>query len=468
MPPKKIWTVKNLVNMITLHPIIDGLQMELIHGLVKAQEIIYHQNMARELREMFSYPQLCRNSSDCVLLSKGANYTQNFTLPPCTGKNSDYDSRETHKRVEIIDWDTIIGNTIYTTKSVSPSNYLYGERKLELELASRRAIEMINQETSGNYKLKKLVNAYVRYRGSVGNEFILDLHLKGKNDILTKRISLIRPHSFQIIKVIDAPSQVLKKKINFIVPLSNVNKRFLNFIKVYKDTCIASREACCLHLVVYGEKDIARIRTEVERLKKKYSIFEFKIIAGKGNFSRGSALHQGISSLQEHDLAFLCDVDMSLNKAFLNRCRQNAIEGKRVYFPEVFKFYNLSYVYWMSSLKKQHVIDERHGHWGYYGYGMLCIYKSDYIKIGGYNTKIKGWGGEDDSFVESTIKKGYEIFRAPEPALTHHWHSKICNGKNLSRYQLMSCYSSRNEVLGGRVQLASYIYSLEKHCKVKH
>lgn len=44
--------------------------------------------------------------------------------------------------------------------------------------------------------------------------------------------------------------------------------------------------------------------------------------------------------------------------------------------------------------------------------GMVCIYKSDFFKIGGFDTTRAGWGGEDLALVKKTVKAGkYKIIR---------------------------------------------------------
>lgn len=393
---------------------------------------------------------------------------QNYTrLTRCPKQSSGgYHPAYARRKEEVLDWETIEGNYIYTSHSTAAAVSLFGERKSELNLVVEKAVEVINQASSIGYKLGRIISAHVRYRGSVGNEFILDLELSGGGKKIKRRVSLIRPHTFQVRVIEDAPSKLLDKTIDFVVPLSNVNNRFGNFIKNYEDVCIKTGEACRLNLVVYGTEDVNRIRTQMEALKKKYPKFLYKVIPGQGKFSRAPSLDQGMAVLESSDLAFVCDVDMSIGQTFLDRCRQNTIQGKRVYFPTIFKFYNMDYVNWGTRNKVSYSINSQHGHWGTYGYGMMCIYKSDYSKIGGYNKKIRGWGGEDYAFTDLTVKKKYEIFRAIEPSLSHHWHPKNCDG--LSRWQHSSCLSSRSLVLAGRGQLAMYIDFLEKKCGVRN
>lgn len=446
--------------------------METLHAFSLIREIGYHQERQHALHNALVNSASCHNSSAMCQLAPATNNNNNndiASLPRCPRQQeTSYPPRATTARTEIQDWDTVEGSRIYTTHSPAPSLHLYGERKSELDLASGKAVEVLNfnLSTDSHYKLKTLKSAHVRYRGSVGREFILDLELESKKGGLHyRRVSLVRPHAATIRILEDGSSHVLEKVVDFVVPLSNVNERFSNFIHNYTSACIIPKEACRLNLVIYGDKDIQSITQQMEELKHQHSNFEYRIIQGKGDFSRGPALHEGLLKLQDTDLAFMCDVDMSLGQSFLDRCRRNTVQGKQVYFPEVFKFYNMDYVYWKSRTPVGYSIDVSHGHWGTYGFGMVCIYRSDYFKIGGFDMSIRGWGGEDIKLVDSTIKNKYEVFRAPEPSLSHHFHQKFCDG--LSSWQHESCISSRNQVLASRPALANYVYSLEKKCGVR-
>ena len=51
------------------------------------------------------------------------------------------------------------------------------------------------------------------------------------------------------------------------------------------------------------------------------------------------------------------------------------------------------------------------GHWVYYGYGMVCLYKADYMAVGGFDLHIKGWGGEDVDLYKKVIKHGLRVWK---------------------------------------------------------
>ena len=368
---------------------------------------------------------------------------------------------------EIKGWSVVNPNSTYYLHRLEPRDWYEGELKKEMEMVAKDGLELVNKRNSTDLRYHRLLYGFFRNLGVRGRELMLDVEAFNGKKKTVERMHLVRPYYAQPMVLEDAGPEAINKTIDFIVPLSNVRTRFTEFMKIYEDLCLKVDEKCRLNLVVYGDHDFQVIQTNLTLYKTKYPNAQFKIIPGKGQFSRGRALHIGISSLQPSDLAFTCDVDMTIERSFLNRCRRNVIQGRRVYYPEVFKYYNMDYVYHFRPKPKYgYDISRNHGHWCTYGYGMLCIYKSDYDTVGGYNTTIEGWGGEDVRLVDSVVERGFEVMRAPDPSLLHRYHPKICS-KSLTKGQYSQCVSSRNEDIADRRRLADYIYYLENKCKVK-
>lgn len=421
--------------------------MQALYALDQLRELEYQKNAARV------YTAKLHNSSLCRLQFVNADLEQPRNSTMLRG------------------WSVANPNSTYSSDRLEPRDWYDGELRQEIDMLAQRGLERLNAEeraanTMGNYteqKFRRVMYGFFRYLGPQGRELILDVETESK---AVKRLHILRPFLPKPILLEDAGIESIHKTVDFVVPLSNVNNRFAEFMKTYEDLCLKVDENCRLTLVVYGLEDMEVIKTNVTVYKKKYPGAQFNIIAGKGHFSRGRALHTGISTLQKSDLAFACDVDMTINRSFLNRCRRNTIEGRRVYYPEVFKYYDMSYVYRFEPRPKYgYDISRKHGHWCTYGYGMLCIYKSDYDTVGGFDTTIEGWGGEDIQLVDNVIKGGYEILRAPDPGLSHRYHPKVCS-KKLTKVQYSQCVSSRNEDIADRRRLADYIYYLENKCNV--
>lgn len=416
--------------------------MQILHVLDQMRELEYYQNKAR------MYSEKLHNSSFC-----------HFPLQAV-----DIDLDPPQKANEVTSWSVANPNSTYFTERLEPREWYDGDLRLEIEMMAKRSLEHFNRKNSDNLKYRRVLYGFFRYLGTQGREYILDVETESKT---VKKFHILRPLFLKPILLEDSGLEAINKMIDFIVPLSNVRSRFMEFIKTYEDLCLRVDEKCRLNLVVYGKRDLDIIQSNLTVYKAKYPNAQFNLIAGEGQFSRGRALHTGISTLQKSDLAFTCDVDMTIDRSFLNRCRRNPIQGRRVYYPEVFKYYDMDYVYRFESKPLfGYDISRKHGHWCTYGYGMLCIYKSDYDDVGGYDTTIEGWGGEDIQLIDNVIKRGYEVMRAPDPSLSHRHHPKVCS-KKLTNAQHSQCVSSRNEDIADRRRLADYIYYLENKCKVK-
>lgn len=427
-------------NFITVFPVQTDYRMNYLYQVDLLRELEYQLEKVKSAKERLYGSSICKPQ------------TLTPQVQPATKVN------------ELNHWDAFEPAISYV-RHLEPRDWYDGELKKEMESVSREGLRQYNAKMSSNLDFSKVKYGMHRYLGTKGKEYIIDVDTKQNN---ATRLHILRSHTVQPILLEDSGPEALNKTIDFVVPVSNVQSRLTEFMHMYEDVCLKVEENCRLNLVVYGEnKDIEPIKEDVAKTKAKYPLAQINVIAASGRFSRGRALHTGILTLNSSDLAFTCDVDMTLERSFLNRCRRNAIQGRRVYFPEVFKYYNMDYVYRFKQRPRfSYFIDRYHGHWCTYGFGMQCIYKSDYDVVGGYDVKIEGWGGEDISLTNSVLLMGYEIMRAPEPALSHRYHPKICS-KKLSKAQYGQCISSRDEDIADTRRLADYAHYLENYCGVK-
>ena len=369
-------------------------------------------------------------------------------------------------KYDIPTWQYFDSLAVYNDETTIPGYWLTVRKdwKNEIQTVMNQVLQEARAQTGHRLlKFRRIVNGYARHNPSRGMEYIIDAEYTEGRTVIKARTSLVRPLAKNFITLEDNNDK--KTRINVIVPISNVNERFQEFMTMYEGCCLKQDAGLHLVLVVYGDNDTVFVKTVIQPFLKKYKKAKITVVEGKGVFSRGRALHLGMSSLLPEELAFHCDVDMTILTPFLHRCRKNTIRGKRVYYPEFFKLYNLDYVYINRPRPKKIPLKRQHGHWASYSFGMLCIYKSDYDEVGGMDTSIIGWGEEDVKFYEMVLKKKFlEVFRVPDPGLTHRWHEKQCPD-SLSSEQKKHCFSSRAENLADRIQLANYIYSNDYQLK---
>ena len=465
--PEQLWYKPEFQHLLTLYPITKVAHMRSVHHFCKVREFEWYRRQLQAserttnqvcstLPREFSAPATEMVARDC---NSSAFYVCNI-LPNITHNDLPQPFMPTNK-YELITWETIHSKEIYISGGVAPVQDIRAERKHELDYITKKAIDHINKYEVIPFKLHRIDNGYIRYSSTRGREYILDLSLYGQKSIVKRRITLVRPHLPEVVVLPDSGLDRRGVRINFVVPLSRVGKRFSEFMKTYESICLMNGENVRLVLATYGRDDVISIRKSVQEYQKKYPDAEFRVVHGEGEFSRGRALDLGLSILNGNELAFLCDVDMTFDLPFLNRCRLNTIQGRRVYYPEFFKYYNMDYVYRFRRKPLTYTIKREHGHWATYSYGMVCIFKSDYTAVGGFDTSIVGWGGEDVELFLKILRHKLEVLKAPDNGLTHRYHDKVCS-TSLNAFQFSMCTSSREESLADKEQLGEYVLNLEK------
>lgn len=456
-----------LQDFITFYPAGTFEQLLSVYLYDLTREITTIVNMQNSNAELAD--RICRRLpySELDLGIRSCNYS--FTSSQITAPRFHLVDTRPKRLDEVTRWQLITDNKIYDSEKSNPARGLLRSMKLEVEFVLNRTLAALGE--SRGLTPVRIHNVYIRYSGILGREFMLDLELYSEGaggGPMEKRVSVLLPHLENVFQIesTEYPTAPDEKVVEFVVPLSGVNERLNEFLQMYEDLCLKKSGNCGLNLVVYGDKDTELIAERLQILKLKYPDAKLKEVIGKGKFSRGRALELGLAQLGNNDLVFICDVDMVIETSFLRRCRRNSIRGKRVYYPEFFKYYNMDYVYRFSKKPWGKSINRQNGHWAMYSYGMLCIFKSDYMLTGGFNPNIEGWGGEDVDLAARVIGKNLDILRAPDPSLLHRYHDKVCS-TNLTPRQFASCISSRNEDLADRTKLAEYVFYLEEKCHTR-
>ena len=363
-------------------------------------------------------------------------------------------------RFDLISWTFFDNSAIYNDENVNMVFWRHTaqHRNLEIQAAIKEATAIASRQFRKNFRMHRLVSGYVRHSPTRGYEYIIDAQFIETCTMcvarpVTRRVSFVRPIGGSVPM---DDITVSSKVVNIIIPISNVNQRFKEFLQNFEMAFLKEADNSHLLFVVFQE-DIQPVEVIVHHYRAKYPSARITILQGQGTFSRARALDYGMSSLKDGDLAFFCDVDITVQRTFMNRCRKNTIQGQRVFYPVVFKMYNSNYIYNYERKPNKSYVHRQYGHWFYYSYGMLCIYKSDYRAVGGLDVHIEGWGLEDVLFYEALIKAKLDILKAPDPALTHRWHESRCPS-SLTKKQHSDCLGSLYEGVADKKELARYIY----------
>ena len=252
-------------------------------------------------------------------------------------------------------------------------------------------------------------------------------------------------------------------KLNVILPLYQKLTRFETFLVNYERNFLNKHSDLIfdnmqLIVIVFApsknsESDINFVQNVARKLRKLKDTYPKSF-----NYTMSEPLHEAFSRAKgldygakvvcknPNDLMFFVDVDIFFNLEAVNTIRFLVIKGKTVYFPIVYSTFGSSKMlsdrdvlgasYWRNITK----FDDIQGYWRQFGYGMVAMYKSDYI---GMDLSIHGWGKEDVTLYDHFLKTKphLELIRSADPDIVHLYHPVICD-PNLPNDQLQMCYAS--------------------------
>ena len=286
---------------------------------------------------------------------------------------------------------------------------------------------------------------YWRTDHTVGTQYELFFQVKGEKHAF-KHVQLFRP--FASVQKVQTQNYDKKNEwINLIVPLSGRVDTFRNFMQVFVEQCIKKDQRVFLTIVYLGEEGKDEVNEILETTAQENHFTHYKMIEREGEFSRGVALFEGAQDWSDGNvLLFFCDVDVVFKEGFLDRCRLNTAPSTRVYYPIVFSLYNPSIVYSeyaeIPSWKDQLMLTRDSGFWRTFGFGMTCMYRSDFLFTRGFDTNIQGWGYEDVKLYRKFVQSNIDVIRAPDPGIFHTWHEKHCD-PHLPPAQYHMCLGSK-------------------------
>nr|XP_005303125.1 chondroitin sulfate synthase 3 [Chrysemys picta bellii] len=487
---------------ITLHPNKRPAYQYRLHNYILSRKI-------SELR--YRTIQLHRESA---LMSKLSNSEINKEDQQL-GMMPSFNRFQPRERNEVIEWEFLTGKLLYSVaENQPPRQSINSILRAALDDTVMQVMEMINENSKSRGRLidfKEIQYGYRRVDPMHGVEYILDLLLLYKRHKGRKLTVPVRRHAYlqqlfskpffkeaeeldvrSLVENINSDTQSFSflsnslkifssfhgtkeigghsdKKIHILVPLTGRYDIFLRFMENFEKTCVIPRQNVKLAVILFSSdsgQDSSKHRELIKEYHNKYPKADMTLIPMTGEFSRGLGLEMASSQFDNDTLLLFCDVDLIFTPDFLQRCRDNTIQGQQVYYPIIFSQYDPKVIYRGNPPGDNNfVFTKKTGFWRDYGFGITCIYKSDLLSAGGFDTSIQGWGLEDVDLFTKVITSGLKAFRSQEVGVVHVFHPVQCD-PNLDPKQYKMCLGSKASTFASTMQLAELW--LEKHLGVRY
>ncbi|XP_072848490.2 chondroitin sulfate synthase 3 isoform X1 [Pogona vitticeps] len=487
---------------ITLHPNKRPAYQYRLHNYILTRKI-------SELR--YRTIQLHRESA---LMSKLSNEEMSRD-DQLLGMMPSFNRFQPRDRNEVIEWDFLTGKLLYTTaENQPPRQSINSILRAALDDAIMQVMEMINENSKSRGRLidfNEIQYGYRRVDPLHGVEYILDLLLLYKRHKGRKVTVPVRRHAYlqqlfskpffreeeelDVRSLVESENSDIQsfsflsdslnifssfqgtkeirgisdKKIHILVPLTGRYDIFLRFMENFEKTCLIPKQNVKLAVILFNSDSSQGSSKHLELISEyqnKYPTADISIVPMTGAFSRGLGLDMASSQFGNDTLLLFCDVDLIFTPDFLQRCRANTIQGQQVYYPIIFSQYDPKVTYGGSPPKDStFVFTKKTGFWRDYGFGITCIYKSDLVNAGGFDTSIQGWGLEDVDLFTKVINSGLKAFRSQEVGVVHIFHPVHCD-PNLDPKQYKMCLGSKASSFASAMQLAEIW--LEKHLGVRY
>ncbi|XP_025288241.1 chondroitin sulfate synthase 3 [Canis lupus familiaris] len=487
---------------ITLHPNKRPAYQYRLHNYMLSRKI-------SELR--YRTIQLHRESALMSKLSNSEVSKEDQQL----GVMPSFNHFQPRDRDEVIEWEFLMGKLLYSaSENQPPRQNINSILRTALDDTVLQVMEMINENAKSRGRLidfKEIQYGYRRVDPMHGVEYILDLLLLYKRHKGRKLTVPVRRHAYlqqlfskpffreteeldvnSLVESINSDTQSFsfisnslkilssfqgakemeghhEKKIHILVPLVGRYDIFLRFMDNFEKTCLIPKQNVKLVITLFSRDSGQDSNKHIELIKEyqnRYPNAEMTLIPMKGEFSRGLGLEMASSQFDNDTLLLFCDVDLIFRGDFLQRCRDNTIQGQQVYYPIIFSQYDPKVTNGGNPpTDDDFVFSKKTGFWRDYGYGITCIYKSDLLGAGGFDTSIQGWGLEDVDLYNKVILSGLRPFRSQEVGVVHIFHPVHCD-PNLDPKQYKMCLGSKASTFASTMQLAELW--LEKHLGVRY
>ncbi|XP_034168961.1 beta-1,4-N-acetylgalactosaminyltransferase 3 isoform X2 [Pangasianodon hypophthalmus] len=277
--------------------------------------------------------------------------------------------------------------------------------------------QLMSTANSSDLVLKRVLNVEKKTKAGVGSRYLLEMEMEdkeGKNVLISKYFYTTHNQRYPELPGLCSPTDFPwnpEAKVHVILTVKNQGRWVMHFIremeKVYQ---ITGDKNFNVIIVDYNSSDI-----DVEKELKNANLPSYQFKSLDGRFAKSLGIQVGVDLVEDdNSILFMCDLHIHFPPSILDNVRKHCVQGKMVYAPVVMR------------LECGATVHAPTGFWETEGYGLVGIYKSDMVRIGGMNVKeyTDKWGGEDWELLDRILLHKLEVERLHLRNFVHFFHSK--------------------------------------------
>lgn len=425
-------------NVITLHTIKDLHQFYLIHQIITELQV---EKLLKQASGLMRNVQQLQETVSSLNSSFESSWWPTSKLAHSNPKS----------RHDLTIWKYFNSSSLFQVLQTVSS--LRPKVKSSINSALQVAVEGINALEGSIAPPYILHDGFMATDESFGMEFLLHMSVREDSSSSPRNFTAIINLPFQgpgLSLHYNVGKSLREKIVHIIIPVGHHENPIL-FLEMYETDLLQNKATVRLHLVFFYHD--ALMSTKLSQIKNIYpfsDIIQHEIISK--SYSHSYAYSYVASKLADDQLMVFADVNFRITTKFLDHCRMIAIPGKQAYSPVHFMFYKTDLVKTFGKLSRH--IDTDSGYFNQYNFQVVSLYKSDYIKVGGFkncNSNVK----DNMCMLNNILRSNIYLFRAVEPYITRSYKHRECT--NLKGISKLYCLNSVAESIGSKRVLGSFI-----------
>lgn len=247
--------------------------------------------------------------------------------------------------------------------------------------------------------------------------YYVELHVKSKVNNQIQQTSHFVQKSSNGLCFMEHLKWNPKAEIFLLTPVKNQYAWVKLLLKVLEDLLAKTNEKKVTLVLLDNESNDG----DYQSLLSSSNLKTAYIRVPGARFNKVKALNLGLKRVEDtvDNIAMVMDLHLELPLDFFDRTRKMTIKGNTAFSPTLLRLGECTHEMYTDIKGKQ-------GKWQDDGPGIMAMYRSDWITVGGFNEEMfaNKWGGEDWELVDRIIEHGFHIIHYRLPRFYHLVHSR--------------------------------------------